>query len=78
MYIRPIYSLVFLISSLYVTSIHFNPVLVVEPPPGPPAQPQEAVRARFHQAFTFQKAAYRRGNGGTAAPSLVEDAPARR
>ncbi|CAK9055190.1 unnamed protein product, partial [Durusdinium trenchii] len=37
----------------------------------------EAVRARFHQAFTFQKAAYRRGNGGTAAPSLVEDAPAR-
>eukprot|EP00913_Durusdinium_trenchii_P018392 g17277.t1 len=38
---------------------------------------EEAVRARFHQAFTFQKAAYRRGNGGTAAPSLVEDAPAR-
>jgi len=31
------------------------------------------VRHRFHQVFHLQKAAYRRANGGTNAPSIAED-----
>ena len=31
------------------------------------------IRDSFRQAFHFQKAAYRRANGGTNAPSIVED-----
>lgn len=34
----------------------------------------EQVRASFMEAFSIQKAAYRHANGGTTAPSLVEDA----
>ncbi|CAK9073436.1 unnamed protein product [Durusdinium trenchii] len=36
----------------------------------------ETHRAAFVEAFSLQKAAYRRANGGTTAPSLVEDARA--
>lgn len=31
------------------------------------------VRASFAKAFVLQKAAYRRANGGTTAPAMVED-----
>mmetsp|Transcript_12828 Transcript_12828/g.14992 ORF Transcript_12828/g.14992 Transcript_12828/m.14992 type:complete len:194 (-) Transcript_12828:343-924(-) len=33
-----------------------------------------ALRVSFFEAFNLQKAAYRRANGGTAAPGIIEDA----
>jgi hypothetical protein len=40
-------------------------------------QQWDELRTPFFEAFQVQKAAYRRANGGTTAPSLVEDAAPR-